>query len=304
MGLGAGFACRRADSTASGQLADAGDASPADAGSDSLSVSVADAENSIDEAGVSWTSVATAASCNLRWTGAWPATARKYRAWKPCGDGCSVAPSSLDSPRGVSIEDATGATFDGDGIIRIRSGIEPSGSIVEVLRMRDEWRFAAIRFESSCALLAATGGAPQLLPLTTDGHAYFAGVVSLAANSVDWMPAWATTKGSQLSNFLGTSFGITESTGDVLQLDSIKSSTFSILDRGPITSYVSYGRNQLVVYSGEVGSTFEEIRGSFQGATPQTLVSLSTTDCHAVALSDDKMVWIGTHGRNTQPRPV
>jgi hypothetical protein len=185
----------------------------------------------------------------------------------------------------------------GTAYLRVVSG-SPQYTLALVTRLKDGAVTAAVKQTKafgSCGLVASQRAA-LALPFMLPGQVALVGLVNVAAKTVSWSPGQMNLPlvTQVFANDAG--WGMQFDDGTIRVLMPSKYPTLTTIDRGQLpTGQGAALLDRMVWSSAETGTDAEIVKGFTPAAGVKALAAQSTNN-HTVAVSDDKVVWIGTTG--------
>lgn len=274
----------------------AGDtALPADGAPDSIAWDAL--PDSLDTS--TWAAVPGGEACGL-YASSGSKAGLPLRAWTACGTGCNESPAMLPiGPGAVSFAGSTAMTRDGEGYVRLLM----NGRIMQVAHLISGETVAAVEqrnASSGCLHFGNSHDAAGVFAYggTTLGGA-LGGRVNLTSGSVTWSkllpkPPSASSSLFATDTLWGLSFGFSEGAVRIVVPESASSYT-TVYTGSPVHRTAS-GR-QLAVWSVWEGS--RAVLKAYLGGSAPTIVS-HDANAIAPAVTDDRLVWIGVRGPNSE----
>lgn len=232
--------------------------------------------------------------------------------WSDCGTGCLV--TSAELPLAPNVWFGAGnngaANIGSEAYVRL-VGLDDAIELEQVIRIADGATTHAIILDnvpsttSSCGIAGDNNDAVRIFTpfwiaknSTTTHHQ--GGVVAVGAwSQIDWLQDWIPLSQLITSIFQwsgGWGFAFQDGTLRVATSQQVGSlTTIDSFSQGSVNSTAA--RANHVFWAAWTGSR-RVVRGFADGSVPTTYVDQPDTVLGPIALSDDRLVWLGEHGPN------
>jgi hypothetical protein len=251
----------------------------------------------LDDASV-WTAVPGGDDCGLFAADVTRPGGPAARGWSACGTGCRESPAAtLPTDTGVYRYALAAGAVGNSVFLRTTSG-NPAYRLMLVTDLGAGTNVAAVKQTknfSSCAPIAS-GHALRALPFLLPGNVALVGVAVLAARAVTWSKP--QTGLPVITNVFANDAGwaMQFDDGSIRTLMPATAASLTTIDRGVAPTGQGQAVLDRMVWSSAEANRDPEVVKTFTPADGVKTIAAQDTDDHAVALSDTKVVWIGTTG--------
>jgi len=197
---------------------------------------------------------------------------------------------------------ATGGAYADEVYLQFEYDDGPAviGHSILVTRLSDDTPVAALRKFRFDGCEHETGIATPLTlifgaPLVDGTEALLLGDVDAKGGTVSWEANWLPDHGGSTAFDWSGGAGVTFSDGTVRTVSALDAPDWNVADA--VRSYVAAGHDDTAFWS-TTSPTGDVIRGFGSSGTVATFVAQAADD-RSFAVSDDKLVWFGTHGPDT-----